>query len=144
MEIEKSETADSCSCNYENVTYEDILKSTKSHISDVKQGLEFAIMILREKGLNHDYTKLKYSELFHKEFKEGFKKNTEWWDKHQDEERHHLKDEKYIQDDVNLFDVIEMIIDGVMSGLSRTGEYKDQEIPKLLLKKAYDNTIVSK
>ncbi len=141
IEINKSKTADSRTCIYKNVKYKDILKSTKSHIKNVTQGIDFAIKILKEKAINHDHTKLKYSDLFYKEFMEGFKKTTEWWEMHQGTERHHLKSKKYIPKDVNLFDIIEMIIDGIMAGLARTGKYKKEEIPNDLLKTAFDNTI---
>lgn len=114
-----------------------------SHIQDVENGINFAIEILRQKAVLHDFTKCEYSDLFFREFKEGFKKTTEWWELHQKTERHHLKNKEYVQEDVNLFDIIEMIIDGVMAGMARKAEYTKEEIPDIeyLLKKAYDNTI---
>jgi hypothetical protein len=60
---------------------------------------------------------------------------------HQKVERHHLKNKEFIQDDVNLIDVLEQIIDGVMAGLARSGEYKQEEMPAELLEKAYKNTV---
>jgi hypothetical protein len=34
-----------------------------------------------------------------------------------------------------------MITDGVMAGMARSGEYRKEEIPDSLLRKAFDNTI---
>ena len=141
MKIKKSKTADSRFCYHANVKFKDIIKSTKSHISDVKKGLLFACKILKKKSNTHDFTKLKYRDLFYKEFNEGFKKGTEWWKLHKKTERHHLKDIEDIPPDVNLFDIIEMIIDGIMAGMARTGTYRDEPIPEGLLELAYENTI---
>ena len=74
------------------------------------------------------------------DFKTGVK-TTDWWKVHQKVERHHLKDKKHIQKNVNLLDILEMIVDGVMAGLARSGEYREESIPPDLLQKAYKNTI---
>lgn len=50
-------------------------------------------------------------------------------------------DEKYVQDDVDLLDVLEMIVDNVMAGLTRSGEYIDEPVSDELLQKAFDNTV---
>ncbi len=34
-----------------------------------------------------------------------------------------------------------MIVDGVMAGLARSGEYRKEEVPDELLRKAFNNTI---
>lgn len=49
----------------------------------------------------------------------------------------HCKMPIYLCDDCEL----DMITDGVMAGLARSGEYRKEEIPNWLLKKAFDNTI---
>ena len=43
--------------------------------------------------------------------------------------------------DVNLLDVLEHIVDGVMAGLARSGTYRPSEISPELLKRAFDNTV---
>lgn len=138
--INKSETADSRTCDYSKVSKDTLRESTLKHILDVKKGIAFANRILHEKGKDHDWTKLGYISLFYKEFKNGFKTD-KWWEMHQKTERHHLKDERYIPDDVNLFDILEMLIDEVMAGLARSEKYKKEPISKNLLMKAYENTI---
>lgn len=137
IKIKKSEIADTRTCDFSKVTKEQLERSTKSHISDVRSGLRLIIRELFMTGIDHDLTKLEHLDQFYDDFKTGFK-NTSWWEMHQEVERHHLYNADYIQDDVNLIDVIEMIVDGVMS---RSGEYKEQPIPDGLLEKAYKNTI---
>ena len=56
-------------------------------------------------------------------------------------ERHHFNNKEYIQDDVNLIDIIDQIIDGVMAGMARSGEYRQENIEPELLQKAYNNTV---
>jgi hypothetical protein len=60
---------------------------------------------------------------------------------HQEKERHHFNDPKYIPKDVNLIDVIDQIIDGVMAGMARSGAYRQEHISPELLKTAYENTV---
>ena len=91
-------------------------------------------------GIVHDITKLNRLAMFHDDFKTGFEV-TNWWEMHQMAERHHLKEPEYVPSDVNLIDLLEMITDGVMAGMARTGKYRKEEIPDSLLRKAFDNTI---
>lgn len=136
--ISKSENADT---NYSKVDKEDLINCSKSHINDVKLGLSFLSDKIKSAGSNHDWSKLKYIDMFHEDFKTGFK-TTKWWDLHQTSERHHLKKKEYVQEDVNLIDVLEMIVDGVMAGMARSGKYrKEEDITDKVLRKAYDNTI---
>lgn len=78
--------------------------------------------------------------MFYKDFKSDFK-TQDWYELHKKNERHHLSVEQGIRDDVDLIDVIEFLIDGVMAGLARTGQYKKQKIQSGLLQTAFDNTI---
>lgn len=140
--IKKSKNADARTCDYKSVTKSNLEDSTSRHICDVKRGMHFFANQLENAGINHDFTKLYHIDGFYRDFKNGFKEgHTEWWQMHQQVERHHLKDPKYVQDDVNLIDILEMITDGVMAGLARSGKYRKEEIPDSLLRKAYDNTI---
>jgi len=140
IEIPKSQTADTRTCDFANVTKEALRESSEQHIFDVNRGLCFFSNMLMQASVNHDNTKISSLDLFHKEFVSGFK-TTEWYKMHQREERHHLKDSELVQEDVNLIDILEMITDGVMAGMARSGEYRKEEISDELLRKAFDNTI---
>jgi len=140
IRIKKSQNADTRTCDWSSVTKEELLKNSKIHINDVNKGMLLLATLMATAGDKHDYTKINYIDLFHEDFKTGFEV-TDWWKIHQYEERHHLKDPKYVQENVNLIDVLEMIVDGVMAGLARTGEYRKEEISDSLLRKAFDNTI---
>lgn len=54
-------------------------------------------------------------------------------------ERHHLL--SYCSDDVNIIDVLEMIVDCTLAGLTRSGTVRPVEIDSEILKKAVDNTV---
>lgn len=56
-----------------------------------------------------------------------------------EKERHHLK--QHCPDDVNLFDVIEMLCDCVAAGMARSGDVYDVDIPAEVLTKAVANTV---
>ena len=139
MKIKKSQTADTRTCDISKVTKEQLLKSSKNHISDVRQGMQFLINEMKFASRNHDHTKIENIDEFYSDFKSDFKKQG-WWKMHQKVERHHFNNPKYIQKDVNLIDVLEQIVDGCMAGMARSGEYR-KEVPDMeLLQKAYDNT----
>ena len=137
--IQRSENADTRTCDVTKVSKEELLKNSKQHISDVGKGINFLMDLLELAGQKHDFTKIDNIDEFYSDFQTDFKK-TDWWKMHQDKERHHFNSRKYIQKDVNLIDVLEQIVDGVMAGMARKGKYR-KEIPdaKLLLK-AYENT----
>jgi len=143
IKIKKSATADTRTCDVTKVSSELLLESSESHIEDVKAGMVFFGNKIKTAGQLHDITKIAYHDDFYKDFINKFdgEENQSWYRMHQEEERHHLKDPKYIQDDVNIIDILEMITDGVMAGMARSGEYRKEEIPADLLQKAFDNTI---
>ena len=137
--IKKSKNADTRTCDWTKVSKEELLKNSKQHINDVKNGLTLLSKLLKEAGNKHDFTKIDNIDEFHTDFQTGFKKQ-EWWKMHQKEERHHFNTKKYIQKDVNLIDVLEQITDGVMAGMARSGKYR-KEVPDVkLLLRAYENT----
>jgi len=140
IKIKKSETADTRTCDWSKVTKEQLLNSSNQHISDVREGMNFFIEQIYTAASQHDRTKISHMDMFFNDFKTGFK-TTDWYEMHQEAERHHLKESEYVPDDVNLIDILEMITDGVMAGLARSGEYRKEEIPDTLLRKAFDNTI---
>jgi len=138
--IRKSPTADTRTCDVSKVTKRQLLQSSVQHISDVQKGLEYLAKRILLAGEKHDYTKLSELDSFYSDFKTGFK-TTEWWELHKNTERHHLSKTGKIPSNVNLIDVLEYLVDGVMAGLARSGEYRREEIPEGLLEQAFENTI---
>lgn len=137
--IKKSNTADTRTCDWTKITKEQLLESSKSHIEDVRKGILALIDELQTAAIKHDHTKIESIDLFHADFKTGFK-NTTWWEMHQRVERHHFNNSEFAQDDINLIDVLEQIIDGVMAGMARSGTYRKEVPSPELLVKAYENT----
>ena len=138
--IGQSKTADTRTCDVSKVSREVLLASSKQHIEDVQKGLEWFRSRLEIAGLKHDWTKLEQIDQFFEDFKTGFTR-TKWWDNHRKQERHHLSQSDGIRTDVDLIDVIEYLVDGVMAGLARSGKYRKEELPKGLLELAFDNTV---
>lgn len=140
IKIKPSKTADSRTCDWSKVTKEELLEATNSHLHDVYRGFDFLMMLMLKQRNMHDITKLSHIDDFYRNFKTGFQEK-DWWEMHQDKERHHFNDPKYIQHDVNLIDIMDQIVDGVMAGMARSGEYRQEFIDSELLKRAYDNTV---
>ncbi len=140
IHIQKSETADTRSCDYANVSKMTLLKSSIQHIADVQQGLEFFREMLDEAAGAHDSDKITDLDGFHRDFLTGFEK-TEWWDKHRKVNRHHLLAEDGVPADVNLIDVLDFISDCVMAGMARTGSVYPLEIKPEVLMTAFQNTV---
>lgn len=125
------------------VTFEMFQKSNDMHINDVKNIMDFFADLCEYNGENHDFTKKKYEKQFYEEFvysrmnKTDFRES-EWYKNHIKEERHHIND--FVHDDVDLFDVLEMIADCTSAGLARSGEVREITIDKDVLYKAFQNT----
>lgn len=125
------------------VTFEMFQKSNDMHINDVKNIMNFYADLCEYNGENHDFTKKKYEKQFYEEFvysrmnKTDFRES-EWYKNHIKEERHHIND--FVHDDVDLFDVLEMIADCTSAGLARSGEVREITIDKDVLYKAFQNT----
>jgi hypothetical protein len=139
IEIKKSPTADTRTCDFANVTKETLLRSSRQHINDVAKALAFFAGKLSEAAGVHDYDKLSGIDWFHADFVTGFKQ-TGWWDNHRRIHRHHLAQSDGVPEDVNLLDVIEFIADSVMAGMARSGEVYELKLPDELLRKALANT----
>lgn len=140
IKVKRTINADTRTAEAE-ATKEMLLRDTKSHIEDVKNGCNFLADMLIEAGKNHDHTKIDYIDEFYDNFKtrqqgDNFKK-LGWWQKHLTE-RHHLNDK--CPDDVNLIDVLEMITDCVMAGKARSGEVYEIVINPDIITKAITNT----
>ena len=138
--VKPSPTADTRTCDFANVTKETLLASSKQHIHDVHEGLQFFSRKLAEALLAHDTDKLTDIDGFHRDFVTGFKQTT-WWDAHRKLNRHHLTMEDGIPADVNLIDVLDFITDCVMAGMARSGSVYQLQLPPELLERAFQNTV---
>ncbi len=138
--IKPSPTADTRTCDFANVSKETLLNSSMQHITDVRLGLEYFTSLIRKAALEHDLDKLSDIDGFHRDFVTGFKQ-TEWWDKHRQLNRHHLNIEDGVRDDVNLIDVLDFIVDCVMAGMARSGSVYPLKLSPELLEKAFQNTV---
>jgi hypothetical protein len=138
--VNKSETADTRTCDYENVTRNTLLYSSLSHIEDVGKGLAFFSAKLTETAAKHDSDKIADIDWFHSDFKTGFRE-TGWWDNHRQINRHHLAQADGIPEDVNLIDVLEYITDCVMAGMARSGSVTPLTIDPDVLMEAFHNTV---
>lgn len=121
--------------------------ANNDHIQDVKNAIEWFARSLTEWTRDHDWTKSEepYRSMFYRDLcaaiegKKDFM-NGEWAHLHYYvKEKHHLR--QHCQDNVNLFDVIEMICDCVVAGMARTGNVYDVDIPTEVLTKAVTNTV---
>jgi hypothetical protein len=140
IEIKKSSTADTRTCDYKNVTKATLHESSIQHIDDVRQGLAFFIDYMCKAAVVHDKDKLTEIDWFHRDFITGFKE-TGWWDRHRKINRHHLAQEDGVPLDVNLLDILEYIVDGIMAGKARGGEVYDPIMTDELLMRAFSNTV---
>lgn len=138
IEINKSPSADSRTAE-EPPTVEVLTDSTKQHIEDVSKALNFVADQIKARGPIHDHTKIQDMENFCAALNSGHIKDTEWYNKHITEERHHLKSN--VPKDVNLMDVIEHVCDCTMAGLARSGQVYDVDIDPQVLKLAVKNTV---
>lgn len=141
IEIQKSKTADTRTCDFANTTKETLLASSRQHIGDIAKGLEFFSQYLQKAAGEHDWDKISPEGLqwFHADFVTGFKQ-TGWWDNHRKIHRHHLDKPDGVPDDVNLLDVLEHIADCVMAGMGRSGSVYELKLPDELLQRAFRNT----
>lgn len=140
LQIKKSSTADTRTCDYERVSKQDLLDDSRSHILDVAKALAFFAGKMCEAAAAHDYDKLSEIDWFHGDFVTGFRV-TGWWDNHRKIHRHHLAQADGVPEDVNLIDVIEYISDCVMAGMARSGSVYELEMSPELLNKAFTNTV---
>lgn len=141
IEIPKSPTADTRTCDFSRVTERQLYLSSQQHILDVRRALAFFGHLLSDAAARHDYDKLLDVAGFHADFLTDFKVTT-WWDRHRKLNRHHLNMADGVPADVNLIDVLDMIADGVMAGSARSGVEKvyKPELPDEVLRRAFDNT----
>ena len=138
--IQQSKTADPRSCDFANVTKDTLLASSKQHINDVRKALDFFMAQVCAAGQRHDTDKITDIDGFHADFVTGFKQ-TGWWDRHRQLNRHHLLQADGVPADVNLIDVLDMVADCVMAGMARTGSVYPLNIDPDVLMRAFQNTV---
>jgi hypothetical protein len=139
IKIKKSQTADTRTCDFANVSKETLLASSHQHINDVRSALAFFGNVMLDLSARHDHDKISDIDGFHRDFVTGFKQTT-WWDNHRKVNNHHLNMADGIRDDVNLIDVLDYIADCVMAGMARSGSVYDITLPDDVLQKAFKNT----
>ena len=140
IEIKKSATADTRTCDFANVSKDTLYASSQQHISDVRRALDFFMAQVCKAGQNHDPDKLTDIDGFHRDFVTGFTQTT-WWDAHRKLNRHHLQQADGIPDNVNLIDVLDFIADCVMAGMARSGSVYPLKLSPELLETAFQNTV---
>lgn len=132
-------------------TRQDLIIDTVEHRKHVDLGMWFLANLLKSQGENHDCTKTGDLDGFHEYLKKKKRTltdssyiddlhNDEWWKKHIVEERYHLNSN--CPQDVNLLDILEMLVDGCVTGTARNGKDSVFQIslPEEVLLKALKNT----
>lgn len=127
-----------------NITFEQFQEANNSHLADVGNLMMALSEKLKENGCKHDWTKKSEERMFYRDFLATMNDgadfvSAEWYQHHVNTERHHLLSR--CPEDVNLLDVIEMIVDCVCAGKTRSGEVRDLEISTDILEKALKNTV---
>ena len=128
-------------------TIEEFNSSNRSHREDVGNLIERFCDILRVSASEHDWTKViePYRSMFYRDMASVMEHGMDFFDgewsklHYYELERHHLK--RHCPDDVDLFDVIEMICDCVAAGMARSGDVYDLDISEDILQKAVKNTV---
>jgi hypothetical protein len=139
LRIKQSQTADTRTCDFANVTRETLGESSTQHIGDVRLALHFFAQMLHRAAAVHDTDKITDLDGFHGDFVTGFKE-TGWWERHRALNRHHLTEPDGVPADVNLIDVLDFIADCVMAGMARSGSVRPLTIAPDLLTRAFQNT----
>lgn len=140
IQIRKSETADTRTCDFANVSLQTLLESSVQHIGDVRKALTWFKTELDAAADRHDFDKITDISGFHRDFVTGFKQ-TEWWDAHRQLNRHHLLNPDGVREDVDLIDVLDMIADCVMAGMARSGSVYPLTLDKDVLYRAFEHTV---
>lgn len=143
VEIHKNPNGDTRTAP-KDVTFEEFVKANEMHRLDVGYVMRELSFDFWEAATKHDYTKHTYENQFFDDFMSALNygasfTESEWYKRHIEEERHHLLSR--CPDDVNLLDVIEMIVDCVCAGKTRSGEVRPFEISDDILRLAVKNTV---
>ena len=143
VEIHKNPNGDTRIAT-KDITFDQFQEANDSHRDDVNRVISVLALMLSENGVKHDWTKKSEEKMFYRDFLatmndgEDFV-SREWYQLHVNTERHHLLSR--CPEDANLLDVIEMVVDCVCAGKTRSGEVRDLEISTAILEKALQNTV---
>lgn len=124
---------------------EQLLRDTNQHRQDVGKVLGELSLFLFERGVAHDWSKLAFFEQFSQDTLERQDtpdfKSRPWYKIHTAEERHHVN--ANVPEDVDLIDLLEMIVDCVVAGKTRSGEVNNDFLilKDNILDDAYWNTV---
>lgn len=140
IEIRKSPTADTRTCDVTKVERQQLLDSSRQHIADVAKAMAFFSSKLFAAAAEHDYDKLTEIDWFYEDFRTKFEQ-TGWWDNHRKIHRHHLGQADGVPEDVNMLDLLEYVADCVMAGMARSGDVYALEAGDELLRRAFENTV---
>ena len=126
------------------ITFKQFQEANNSHIMDVTNTMLRVSEMMEEAACTHDHTKKSDEEQFYKDFLSTMNEGTDfvsgkWYRHHVNTERHHLLSR--CPEDVNLLDVIEMIVDCVCAGKTRSGEIRGLEITPEILETAMKNMV---
>lgn len=126
------------------ITFKQFQEANNSHIMDVTNTMLRVSEMMEEAACTHDHTKKSDEEQFYKDFLSTMNEGTDfvsgkWYQHHVNTERHHLLSR--CPEDVNLLDVIEMIVDCVCAGKTRSGEIRGLEITPEILETAMKNMV---
>lgn len=144
IRIKRSQNADSRTATHK-VSKSELLENSLQHIRDVEKAMVWLGEQIASRGIDHDMTKVLNIDEFYHDFsstQDGFQgdfKQMHWFHDLHLQERHHLRDR--VPEDVNLFDVLEMVADCTMAGMARSGSVRQEDISPEVLVKAYYNTI---
>lgn len=141
--IHKNQNGDSRTAS-KGTNFNQFFEARIMHKNDVKAVMEAISEIVKNNGESHDWTSVEYAEEFFADFSDVLNngavfENGRWWNRHINLERHHLLSK--CPEDVNLLDVIEMVVDCVCAGKTRSREVRDLEISTDILEKALKNTV---
>ena len=139
--IRRSPIADSRTCDYKQVTKEQLYHASEWHIIDIQNVMGLVMRMLDTAADVHDMDKLEDIEGFHSDFLTDFKERG-WLRRHYASNRHHLSEPEGVPEDVDLLDVLEHVVDCVVAGLARKGEVYPIDLPDELLQKAVANTVM--
>ena len=124
---------------------EQLLLDTLTHRDDVCECMKNIASYIEDIGEWHDWSKIEYFDDFQKDCLERLTtpqfKEREWYHIHTCKERHHIN--ARTPSDVNFFDIIEMFVDCIVAGKTRTGKVNNSflVLPQSVINEAYWNTI---
>lgn len=126
------------------INFKQFQEANDSHIADVRAVMDEIGTMFCENGEKHDWTKKTEEKMLYDDFLETMAGGIDfvsgkWYQYHVNTERHHLLSR--CPEDVNLLDVIEMIVDCVCAGKTRSGEIRGLEITPEILETAMKNTV---